>query len=406
MNGGSWQPGKRSDLGLGRAFSLRHVQWLRVDWHVLLVALALLALGLAFVHAMAHADLEFRREGIGAISFGRHIEKVLVTLPALALGLLVRPRWLRRNAVTIYALCVVLLVLVLVPGIGAERNHARRWIALPVRFDLQPSELAKLGLILMLARTLYTCRLARWKDWLKPACAALGPMALVALQPDLGTALTIVPLTLGMFYVAGASARRLIGIVLGVVVLGVVAYQLNLIHDYQLQRVQTWLQSMTPEALIKGRTGAAFHTYHARVSIGNGGWFGRGLGEGVANQAAHLPERDSDSIFAVIAEESGFLGTTGLLALYMLFIVAVLFSASAIRERFSRLVVCGIGLYFAAHFFVNVGVNLGMLPMTGLPLPLFSTGGSSLLVTFTALGLALGLAAQREATLDEDAFRE
>jgi rod shape determining protein RodA len=186
----------------------------------------------------------------------------------------------------------------------------------------------------------------------------------------------------------------------------VLAYKLELIHDYQLQRIQTWLESMSPESLIAGRNGAAFHTYHARVAIGNGGWFGRGLGLGVANEAAHLPERDSDSIFAVIAEEAGFLGTAGLLSLYVLLIVLVLASASAIRERFSRLVVCGIGLYFAAHFFVNVGVNLGLLPMTGLTLPLFSTGGSSMFVTFLALGLALGLAAQREATLDEDAFRD
>ena len=131
-----------------------------------------------------------------------------------------------------------------------------------------------------------------------------------------------------------------------------------------------------------------------------------GLGEGVANEAAILPERDSDSVFAVIAEESGFLGTTGLLLLYALMIVLILSSAASIRERFSRLVVCGIGLYFAAHFFVNVGVNLGLIPMTGLTLPLFSTGGSSMFVTFLALGLALGLAAQREATLDEDAFRD
>jgi rod shape determining protein RodA len=163
---------------------------------------------------------------------------------------------------------------------------------------------------------------------------------------------------------------------------------------------------MSPESLIDARTGAAYHTYHARVAIGNGGWFGRGLGQGVANEAGHLPERDCDSVFAVIAEEAGFFGTTGLLLLYAFLIVLLFYSAGSIRERFSRLVVGGIGLYFAAHFFVNVGVNLGLLPMTGLTLPLFSTGGSSMLVTFAALGLALGLAAQREATLDEDAFRD
>ena len=386
---------------LERAFSARHLSWLHVDWHVLLLALSLLGFGLFFVHAMDRADQGFGRD---QIDFTKHLQKVLLTLPALAFGLLLRPRWLRRNAWGVYGFSLVLLLLV--PWLGAERNNAKRWIPLPGGFDLQPSEIVKLGLILALARALYTCRLTRWRDWAAPGAVALVPMALVALQPDLGTALTIVPVTLGMFYVAGAPARRIFGILGGVLLSFVLAFQLELIRDYQLRRVDTWLSSMSADSLIADRNGAAFHTYHARVAIGNGGWLGRGLGEGVANEAAILPERDSDSVFAVIAEESGFLGTTGLLLLYALMIVLILSSAASIRERFSRLVVCGIGLYFAAHFFVNVGVNLGLIPMTGLTLPLFSTGGSSMFVTFLALGLGLGLAAQREATLDEDAFRD
>ena len=395
---------RRSALGLERMLSLRHVSWLRLDWHVLAIALALLALGLSFVNAMDLADQTSGRVGIDVVDFGRHLQKVLLTLPALALGLLLRPRWLRRNAHALYAASLVLLLLL--PLLGTDRNGAKRWIQLPIGFDLQPSELAKLGLILVLARELYTCRLRRWSDWQRPALAALIPMGLVALQPDLGTALTIVPVTLGMFYVAGASAKRLGGLALAVIACGALVFQLELIHDYQLERVDTWLSSMSPAELIEGRTGPAYHTYHARVAIGDGGWFGRGLGRGVANEAAILPERESDSIFAVIAEEAGFFGTCGVLALYTLLIVLTLMSASAIRERFARLVVCGVGLYFASHFFTNVAVNLGLIPMTGLPLPLFSTGGSSMLVTFLALGLALGLSAQREATLDEDAFRD
>jgi rod shape determining protein RodA len=139
--------------------------------------------------------------------------------------------------------------------------------------------------------------------------------------------------------------------------------------------------------------------------IGNGGWLGRGLGEGVANTAGHLPERDSDSLFAVIAEETGFLGTVAILALYVLMIVLLMTSAASLRDRYARLVVGGVALYFAAHLFVNAGVNLGLLPMTGLTLPLFSTGGSSLLVTFLSLGIAVGLASQHQMQLDQDAFR-
>lgn len=385
----------------GRMLSWRHVNWLHVDWHVLLLGLCLLGLGLLFVSAMDAADRELGRDGV---NFAKQLKKVTLTLPFLGAALLLRPRWLRRNANWVYGLSLVFLLLV--PVFGEMRNNARRWIALPGGFDLQPSELAKLGVIVMLARVLYTSRLSRWGDWLRPAAVALVPMALVALQPDLGTAMTIVPVTLGMLYVAGGSGRRILTLVGSCVLAFALAYQFGLIHDYQMRRVQTWVDSMAAESLISDRNGTAFHTYHARVAIGNGGWFGRGLGRGVANEAAILPERDCDSIFAVIAEEAGFVGTAGLLALYALMIVLLLKSAAGVRERFSRLVVTGLALYFASHFFVNIGVNLGLIPMTGLTLPLFSTGGSSMFTSFVALGLALGLAAQREAALDGDAFRE
>lgn len=401
MKGAAWYPSTSRRVRLDRVFRVRHLFGLRVDWHVLAMALGLLATGLWFVHGMEQADIDFDR---GQVDFAGHLKKVTLVLPALVAGLLVRPKWLRKNAYTFYFLTIVLLLLV--PVIGEERNNARRWIPLPIGFDLQPSELAKLGLILALARALYRVRLERWSEWGRPALLALLPIALVIKQPDLGTAMTIVPVTLGMLYAAGAGAGRILGLVGAGVLAAVAAFQLEVFEDYQLQRVDTWLETIDAEDLIEGRNGPAFHTYHARVSIGNGGWLGTGVGRGVANEAGHLPERDSDSIVAVMAEEAGLVGLTGLLLVYVAMICALLVRASTIRERFTRLVVAGIGLYFAAHFFINVGVNLGLLPMTGLTLPLFSTGGSSLLVTFLALGLALGLAAQREATLDGDAFRD
>ena len=125
----------------------------------------------------------------------------------------------------------------------------------------------------------------------------------------------------------------------------------------------------------------------------------------MANEAGHLPERESDSIFAVIAEEGGFFGATALVFLYVGLASMLLLAAGRTRERFSRLVVGGVALYFAAHFFIHVGVNIGLVPMTGLTLPLVSTGGSSLLTSFLALGLALGLSARYEPSLDRDAFR-
>ncbi len=403
MKGAAWTPKRTS--ALERILSVRHLRWLEVDWHILLVACALLSIGLVLIHAMDSADQLYGRDGRNTVDFARHLKTVIVALPAFAIGLFLRPRWVRRNAWLLYGASLVLLVLVFMPGIGGERNNAARWIPLPLlRFDLQPSEPAKLGVILILASVLHQSSLKHFSDWLRPGLFALIPMGLVALQPDLGTAMTLAPITLGMFYVAGVRARSLLAMIAGVILLAVLAFQVGLLHDYQLQRVETWLGSWEPDSLIRGRNGPAFHTYHARVAIGNGGWFGKGLGQGVANEAAHLPERDCDSVFAVAAEEAGFVGTSGLIGLYALLIILVFHSASQVRERFSRLVVAGIGIYFAAHLFVNVGVNLGLVPMTGMTLPLLSTGGSSLATSFLALGLALGLASHHEPSLDKDAF--
>ncbi len=371
-----------------------------VEWPILLCAAILLATGVAFVWEMAAADLRYDRL---EIRFEGHLKKVMISLPMLALGFLLRPRWLRRNASLAYFLA--LLLLALVPFVGEERNYARRWIAMPFGFDLQPSELAKLAIVVALARALWRNRLERAAQWVLPVSIALVPMGMVALQPDLGTALTIVPVTLGMFHLAGARGRAIGGLCALLLGALLVAWKLDLVQDYQVRRIDTWVAAFEPQDLIAERNGSAFHTYHARVSIGNGGWRGTGLGEGIANRAGHLPERESDSIFAVVAEEVGLLGASALIGCYTLFVALLLVLASGIRERFARLVVGGIALYFGAHFTIHVAVNLGLLPMTGLTLPLLSTGGSSLLTSLLALGVALGLGARWEPSLDGDAFR-
>ncbi len=392
--------GQRPLLGWRSALTLR-VPWTRLDWPILCLALGLVALGLVLVQQMAASDQLFGR---GDIRFESQLQKCLVAAPFLVFGLLLRPRWVRRHAYWFYGLSMVLLCLV--PIVGEERNGARRWIPLPGGFfDLQPSELAKLGLIVALARALYRNRLAEPQDWRAPVLLSLLPMALVAAQPDLGTAMTIVPVALGLFWFAGARARVLGGWVLAGALLAFLAWRFEWVQGYQKKRIDTWLACLQNDALIENRNGAAFHVYQARVAIGNGGWFGRGLGQGVSNEAAHLPERECDSIFAVIAEEVGFVGAAALVSLYLLFAGLLLVAAARTRERFSRLVIAGTGLYFASHFGINTSVNLGLIPMTGLTLPLISTGGSSLLASLALLGLALGLSARAEPSLDSDSFR-
>ncbi len=375
----------------------------RLNWPVIGIAAILLGIGVTMIYAMSGVDDLYLRDGVFGVSWQGHVKKLVVAAPMALIGMACRPRWLRRYAVPLYVAALGLLALV--PIIGIELNNSKRWIATPVGFDLQPSEFCKLGLILVLARFFYRRRPQTLADWVPPALLTAVPMAFVAAQPDLGTALTIVPIFLGMCYLAGARGGAILGLVILAAGLGMTAWKFSWVQDYQLRRIDTWAASFDPETLIANRNGAAFHTYHARVAIGNGGVLGTGLGRGVANQAGHLPERESDSIFAVIAEEGGLLGTSVFLVIYTLFVCLLLTLSGGIRERFSRLVIGGVALYFGAHFFINIGVNVGLLPMTGLTLPLLSTGGSSLLTSLLALGIALGLAARAEPSLDQDAFR-
>ncbi|MEL6716025.1 MAG: FtsW/RodA/SpoVE family cell cycle protein, partial [Planctomycetota bacterium] len=375
---------------LGRALGRDHLRPEAFPFGALLLALGALLVGLLFVSTMADSPSNLDGQDIDYLG---HREKVLFALPMFFLGLFLRPAWLRRYTPLVYLGCVTLLALV--PIVGIERNQAKRWIQLP-RFDLQPSELAKIGVILMLARVLHANPLRGVVDWLKPLVVVLIPMALVAAQPDLGTALTLVPVTLGLVYLAGGSGRTIVGIAAAGALTAVVAVQGGMIRGYQLERIETWVESFDADELIAARNGPGFHTYHARAFIGNGGLTGRGLGEGVANETGLLPERDCDSIIAVVGEEWGFLGTSAVLLGYALMVLGLFTAASRVRDRYARLVVGGVAIYFAAHLVINVSVNVGLLPMTGLTLPLLSTGGSSLLATFLGLGIALGMASHHE----------
>ncbi len=380
--------------------SVHWVRWQEMGWHTLFIGLVLLGIGLLFLAEMAAADEFHERSGIRLES---HVQKLIVAAPCLIIGILARPNWLRRHAWLIYLASLVLLALV--PLIGDERNNARRWIETPV-FDIQPSEFAKLAIILVLARVLCRNRLHKVGDWVPPIALAIVPMGLVVLQPDLGTALTIIPITLGMLYLAGARGWFLVLLLAVGAGASVLAYQFEFgVKNYQLERIDTWYESIGAEELIDGRHGPGFHSYHSRMSVGQGHWRGRGLGRGIANEAGILPERESDSVFAVIAGETGLVGATAVLLLYGLLIVLLMLGAGKLRDRFTRLVVGGVAIYFAGHVVVHCAVNLGLLPMTGLTLPLISTGGSSLLVSLTALGLAVGLSANQEPSLDSDAFQ-
>ncbi|MDP6369288.1 MAG: FtsW/RodA/SpoVE family cell cycle protein, partial [Planctomycetota bacterium] len=222
-------------------FSPRRLRWGEVAWHTLLVALVLVSVGLIFIHAMAGSEAALR---LSDVSFQSHLRKLLISVPMVLVGLLVDPRWLKRNAPLIYGLTICLLLLV--PLIGEERNSARRWIDLGL-LDLQPSEIAKLGLIVVLARVLARNRLRNLRSYLVPSICVALPVCLVFLQPDLGTALAILPVAAGLFHVAGASGRVMGRLAFIALAIFVAAWQFQWVEDYQLRRIDTWVASQDAE---------------------------------------------------------------------------------------------------------------------------------------------------------------
>lgn len=307
-------------------------------------------------------------------------------------------RW-RNSAYLLYATVVGMLIFVLVSG--RETNNARRWIDLAGGFKIQPSEFMKLALILFLARWFADRpRLRRLREIWIPCLCSFVPAILILAEPDLGTALSIGPLFLGMVWLAGLPAKKWRLLIILPIAIAPLAF-LNL-KDYQLERINTWWHQ---DALtLEEKADAGYHLWHAKMAIGSGSLTGYGWAQGPENRLDRLPERHNDFIFPVIAEEQGFLGAVLFLLLYSLIPVIALWRAGRYRDPFTRLVVAGVGLHFGIHLVINVGVATGLWPTTGLPLPMVSFGGSSMAVSGLALGMALAVGARPGPVFSSRAF--
>lgn len=291
--------------------------------------------------------------------------------------------WQRWSFVLLLA-SIGLLVLVLVPGIGIAGQGAQRWISLgPLGF--QPSELVKLTLILYLAAWLSERGTAGIKDFytgLLPLTIVLGVIAFLILsQPDLGTLIIICAIAISLYFVGGADIGHLIGLLgAGAVALGAAIA----LAPYRLARFTAFLD---PGADPQG---TGYHITQALIAVGSGGLFGRGLTHSI-QKYLYLPEVTGDSIFAVIAEELGFLGSMFVLALFLFFFWQCVRVSRAANDSFGKLVAMGIGMWVVLQAFINIGAMLGVLPLTGLTLPLISYGGSSLVVTLAGIGIVLNI---------------
>jgi rod shape determining protein RodA len=297
---------------------------------------------------------------------------------------LVDYRSLRAYAPVVYVASCLGLVAVLSP-LGKTINGAHSWIVLGGGFQVQPSEFAKVALVVGMAMLLAEQRDAedgpRSSDVLLVLALAAVPMALVLLQPDLGTVLVLVFIVLGVLALSGASAGWIVGLVAAGAVVCVAAVQLGVLDDYQVDRFAAFANpALDPQ-------GVGYNTNQARIAIGSGGISGKGLFEGTQTNGRFIPEQQTDFIFTVAGEELGLWGGSLLLGLLGVVLWRGLRIASRSKDAFGRLVAVGVVCWFAFQSFVNVGMTLGIMPVTGLPLPFVSYGGSAMFANLVAVGL-------------------
>ncbi len=289
----------------------------------------------------------------------------------------------------IYILGIALLLLVYIPGLGIARGGARSWIDLgPI--DLQTSELAKLCLILSLGRFLtnHEGRLEHLTDLLKVGLFITPYMALLLVQPDLGSALVFLVITLGMMLMKGVHFRWL---VIGLVVL-IVAMPLAYprLESHQRERIDAFLNPNDPS--LPGN----YHVMQSKITIGSGMENGRGIFEGTYHRNYYLPVQETDFIYSVIGEETGFIGGTAVIALYFLLLSRMITLAQRAKDEYGSLMIMGVTFMFTFQIVENIGMTMGVMPVTGITLPFLSYGGSSVVTNMMAIGLVETIYARRK----------
>ncbi|MEY3710305.1 MAG: hypothetical protein RLZZ99_126 [Actinomycetota bacterium] len=315
----------------------------------------------------------------------RQLTNVLIGF-ALAFGTtLVDYRLLRAYTPILWGIGVFGLLLVLVPGVGSVVNGARSWIALPGGFQIQPAELAKLtiivGMALILSERAAGENEPNNRQVLISLLVAAIPISLIVAQPDLGTVLIIAAAVISIIAVSGARFRW----VLGLIVLGISGAYLAVasgeVSEYQLNRLRSFVDPYAdPQA-------SGYQLRQARITIGSGGFLGTGLFEGPQTNGRFVPEQQTDFIFTVSGEQLGFLGSSFILILYSIILMRGFQIARRTQDQFGRLVSVGVVAWFSFQIFQNIGMTMGLMPMTGVPLPFLSYGGSSMFANMIAIGL-------------------
>jgi rod shape determining protein RodA len=376
-------PTKSSDAVIAPKRDRGGGYWRDLDWVLLIAALAASILGSVLVWSASRADLASESDPQSYLK--RHLINLGVALVLGAIASRINYRLLRAYTPVVYIASMVLLLVPFVPGLGVTIAGARAWIDVPLGLTIQPSEFAKVAVILMMAALLSERRDREdeptAQDVLLALLVAAIPTAIILVQNDTGTVLILAAVSLSVIAVAGVRTRWLVGLLGGAVLAALVALQLGLLQEYQVDRLTSFIN---PDEDVSA---SAYNANQARIAIGGGGLDGYGLFEGPQTQGNFVPVNESDFIFTVAGEELGFIGSTILILLLAVILWRAVRIAWKADDLYGRLVATGVAAWLAFQMFENVGMTLGIMPITGIPLPFVSAGGTSMMATWIAVGL-------------------
>ncbi len=351
-----------------------------INWFLILIIVTLSILGFIMLYSAAGGSLDpWALKQM--IRFG-------LALCGMLLVATINIRFWYNSAYWFYFAC--LLTLLFVEAFGSVGMGAQRWLNLGI-IRIQPSELMKVAIILALSRYFHRIpieQIGRLQNLIIPAFLILVPVTLVLRQPDLGTALVLCAGGISIFFLAGV--RLWLFILSGSSIIFTIPILWTTLRPYQKNRILTFLD---PE---RDPLGAGYHIIQSKIALGSGGLWGKGIAQGTQSHLNFLPEKHTDFIFAMLAEELGFIGSISILALYF-FIILIAFSTSIYcRHQFGKLLAMGVSVTLFLYIFINLGMVMSLLPVVGVPLPLLSYGGSALITSMFALGLLLSVHIHRD----------
>nr|WP_298683721.1 rod shape-determining protein RodA [uncultured Dongia sp.] len=355
---------------------------LQLNWSLVLLVTAVASIGFAMLYSAAHGSAD--------PWMAAQMKRFALGVAGMLVLALIDLRYYMRFAYAFYAMAFVLLVYV--EFLGEIGMGAQRWINLGF-IQLQPSEMMKVALVLSLARYFHGVDWeAIGKPWvlIPPTLLAVAPAGLVMKQPDLGTAVTLMIVGGAMFFAAGVRWWKFAVIIALGLVGAYFAWNSDLLHDYQKARIWTFLD---PESDVRG---AGYHIIQSKIALGSGGVWGKGFLQGTQSHLDFLPERQTDFIFTMFAEEWGLVGGIVLLTLYSMLVLYGVVIALRCRSQFGKMMAFGLSFNLFTYFFINTAMVMGLIPVVGVPLPLISYGGTAMMTVLAGFGLMMSAYVHRD----------